>query len=201
MKHLEDVEIVDWLDGALPEARRQHADACAECRQRLDALQSVVARASEVDVPEPSPLFWDHFQTRVRDAVAAEPTPSRWFAWRRSPAAVWAMSAACAVILLAGVFWTATLPGGRPGRPIVTIDPRSDDDQLPPSLDEMGTDEEWALVRGAADDLELQWDDAPAAGLTARPGSAERVALELSEAERSELVRLLQRELSNRSGA
>jgi hypothetical protein len=54
-------------------------------------------------------------------------------------------------------------------------------------------DEEWALVRVVADDL--QWDDAQEAGLHARPGSAERVALEMSADERQELARLIQFEM------
>jgi hypothetical protein len=199
MKHLEDIELVDWLDGVLPDARREHGESCAECRRRLSALQSTVARAAAVNLPEPSPLFWDHFSARVHEAVALEPSPRRWFAWPGRAAAMWATSAASAVILLFGMFWSATLPGIRERNPVAVNETAAEENTLPPSLGEMGTDEEWALVRGAAEGL--QWDDAPAAGLTARPGSAERVALELSAAERSELVRLLQTELNNRSGA
>jgi hypothetical protein len=198
MKHLEDVELVDWSDGVLAGPRRDHAEACAECRERLSQLRADVARVAEVDVPEPSPLFWDHFQARVRDAVAAESAPSPWFAWRRSAAAVWATSAACAVILLVAVFWSAALPGVRRQPPPVATQ-ATDDDPLPPALEDMGTEEEWALVTAEAEGL--QWEDAPAAGLAARPGSAERVALELSVAERTELMRLLERELGSRSGA
>jgi hypothetical protein len=200
MKHLEDVELVDWLDGVLADDRRQHADACAECRTRMSALQADASRAAEVNVPEPSPLFWEHFSARVHEAIAAEPRPSAWFAWRRSAPAVWAASAACAAILLLGMFWSATLPGLRqPQPPVASNTGPGDSDTLPLPIEDMGSDEEWALVRVAAEDL--QWEDAPAAGLAARPGSADRVALELSEAERLELVRLLQTELNNRSGA
>ena len=37
-------------------------------------LDDIVNRVSNaLDVPEPSPLFWEHFPDRVRAAVQAEP--------------------------------------------------------------------------------------------------------------------------------
>ena len=44
------------------------------------------------------------------------------------------------------------------------------------------------------------WEDATEAGIHARPGSADRVAVEMSAAERQELARLLEDELK-RTGA
>src|SRR5689334_13377184 len=41
--------------------------------------EEIVGLLREVDVPEPSPLFWDHLSQRVRTAVASEPVPQpRW---------------------------------------------------------------------------------------------------------------------------
>jgi hypothetical protein len=54
-------------------------------------------------------------------------------------------------------------------------------------------DAAWALVRSLADDL--HYDDALAAGVQPAPGSVERAATELPEAERAELVRLLRNEM------
>ena len=54
---------------------------------------------------------------------------------------------------------------------------------------DVDADEAWAVVRVAAQDL--RWEEAHAAGLTAYPGSAEGLALELTADERFELVRLL----------
>jgi hypothetical protein len=54
-------------------------------------------------------------------------------------------------------------------------------------------DEEWALVRLVAEDL--QWEEAQDAGLNPRPGSMERAALEMSPIERQELARLIEDEL------
>ena len=53
-------------------------------------------------------------------------------------------------------------------------------------------------MRTVADDVE--WDEAQAAGLSARPGSAEHAALALTAAEQSELAQLLAAELK-RAGA
>ena len=47
---------------------------------------------AEVEVPEPSPLFWDHLSARVRDAVAAEPARRWWSGVRSWPR--WLMPAA-----------------------------------------------------------------------------------------------------------
>ena len=56
---------------------------------------------------------------------------------------------------------------------------------------------DWAVVRAAAEGLNL--DEAQSEGLVARPGTADRMALELTPAERAELIRLLQTEF--KSGA
>jgi hypothetical protein len=65
--------------------------------------------------------------------------------------------------------------------------------ELPATADDVEADGAWAVVRTAADDL--AWDEVTAAGITAHPGSAERVALELTAAERAELARLLESEM------
>jgi hypothetical protein len=54
-------------------------------------------------------------------------------------------------------------------------------------------DPAWAVVRAAADDL--PWEEAHAAGLSARPDAVEGLALELTAEERLELARLLGQEL------
>ncbi len=60
-------------------------------------------------------------------------------------------------------------------------------------VDDVEADEAWALVRTVADDV--SWDDVTAEGLGVRPGVAERAAMELTVAERSELVRLIDAEM------
>ena len=71
--HLQPDELVDLAEGTQAEASRPHLAACEACRRRLADLKAMMSAAVDVGVPEPSPLFWDHFSNRVHDAVAAEP--------------------------------------------------------------------------------------------------------------------------------
>lgn len=92
----------DWAD-ALDGGGRAgaHLDACPACRAELAALRQLVdgARAAG-DVPEPSPLFWNAFSARVREAVDSEPVPSRWWAAYWRPVAAMASVLATVVIVL-----------------------------------------------------------------------------------------------------
>jgi hypothetical protein len=74
--HLTPEELIDSRERQLPPARQAHADTCAVCRAELAHLDEVLLDVAAVDVPEPSPLFWDHLSTRIRDRVAHEPPPS-----------------------------------------------------------------------------------------------------------------------------
>jgi hypothetical protein len=80
MAHWSREELIDSLDQAPPPARLAHLDACAHCRAERDALVAVLRDVSRVQVPEPSPLFWDRLSARVRESLADEPTPvaPRW---------------------------------------------------------------------------------------------------------------------------
>lgn len=195
LNHLNNVELVDSLDGALPASRAGHLDACDACRERVDSLRltmSAVRPAEGDDVPEPSPLFWQHFSRRVHEAVRDEPLApsSRWF---RAPRLGWAAATAVVVLAAAVVLWNQdrrirdAVPGG--SAPIGEQASSTTED-LSWNIDD---DEDWALVRVVADDL--RWEDAQDAGLHARPGSAERVALEMSPAERQELALLIKDDL------
>lgn len=74
--HLRSQEFVDALDGALAPDRLEHLDGCGACRAELAAMQSVMIDVRPAGgVPDPSPLFWDHFSERVRQATAADPVP------------------------------------------------------------------------------------------------------------------------------
>src|SRR5688500_5208152 len=83
--HLSSQEFVNALDSALAAARQSHLDACASCQTQLAELRTLMQDASHgADVPEPSPLFWDHFHSRVLTAVQAEGQPGHrawWMNW------------------------------------------------------------------------------------------------------------------------
>lgn len=194
MHHLSETQIVDAVDGRLDAAAAAHLAACGPCGARVAELHELMRALPAVDVPEPSPLFWDHFPSRVSRAIDAPAAPRRWC----SPAGLLWGSAAAAVIVLGLLLMPMrTVPvddapvTAALARPSATLlaDPFDDD---------LETDDAWALVRSVAEDLD--YDDARQIGVAPRAGSIDRVALELSADERAELARLIEQEL-RRTGA
>jgi len=205
--HLKDSEFADLIDGVLSAEGREHLDQCESCQARAAGLPAVLARASEADVPEPSPLFWEHFSARVASAIrdsSPQGVPATaGFGWLRRPAVVWMSAAAVALLVLVTTLSRRSQPLEL-NAPAARV-PTTDAATLPPGVsidaEDLESDQAWALVRTAADDLEWREEDAHAAGLSARPGSADRAVLELSAEERIELARLLDDELRRSSGA
>ena len=199
MTHLTDVEFVDLVDGTLAPARARHLDACESCRASASAIRETLSRAANAEIPEPSPLFWDHFSARVQEGVRAESVaPSGWFGWAQSATMKWAMSGALLTLLLVAVVWRASAP--RPGSSAsghVATASSTDPEAFDPDLDEA-----WALVRTVADDVardtpasdEIAWDEVATEGFGVRPGAVEHALVALTGDERSELLRLLQAE-------
>jgi hypothetical protein len=208
MKHLNRAELVDFIETSplLPAERARHVSTCQQCHAEADALRSTRALATTDEVPEPSPLFWDHFSARVADAVREE-EPGRdgdagaATGWRRSPLATWAAVATMAVLVMMTVVWRTTLHAPAPTRGPAMAGVGAGKGTVAPAADaggderEVDADEAWAVVRAAAQDL--RWEEAHAAGLSAYPGAAEGLALELTADERSELARLLDKELKH----
>jgi hypothetical protein len=203
MRHLTEAELVDLLDGALAPSRHAHLEACDTCRTAASELREMLARTAEVQIPEPSPLFWEHFSARVHEGVrnAEASEPSHWIGRFGRPAFVasgtWAVAGAMLTLVLVAAAWWASAPA--PGRvaplttaSVSTAGSNAGRDVLMDDGFDPDTDEAWALVRTVADDL--SWEDAAAEGVGVRPGSAERAMMTLSVDERSELVRLLQSE-------
>lgn len=184
MTHLSPAECVDELEGRLPEPRRGHLGVCAACTGRITAAREAAEIARDVEIPEPSPLFWQHFADRVHDAVRHE-TPER-AAWWRHP--VWA--AACAVGLIAAVLVglrdVRVSPVAAVPAPAVAVQA----DKIPRD------DPAWNLLTDVASAMEQENPQAP---LTVRPSDVDRAVVDLSAAERQELRRLLEDEMK-RSG-
>ena len=192
--HLQPDEFVDLAEGRRTESSVPHLAACEACRHQLAELKAMMSAAADVAVPEPSPLFWDHFSTRVREAVAAEGVPRRSFwSWPRlaMPAAAAAMaSVILAVALNTGPVTTPDAPTVAPAASVAAVDLLAD--LQPPDDDTALT-----LVAQLSSDMDL--DAAREAGL-AGGGSAEHAVTHLDGGELRELRRLLQEELA-RSGA
>ena len=112
MRHLDQSELVDSIEGQLEPSRAEHLDECDACRTQAAMLRSALAEVHLDERHEPSPLFWDHFAARVSDAIRVEAPPSAgvpgWLAWLRSPATAWATSASIAMLLMV----TALCRGG-----------------------------------------------------------------------------------------
>ena len=186
MTHLRDTEFVDLLDGTLPPVRMAHLRTCESCRAAAGATRDALAAAAADEAGEPSPLFWEQFGRRVNRAIDAPPASP---GWMTAPRLAFVTLATVTILLLAVTLMTSRVPTNRaqPAPAAAAAEP----------LDNLDADTDWAIVRAAADGLNL--DDAQEAGLAAKPGTADRIALELTDAERAELIRLVQAE--SKSGA
>jgi len=193
--HLNTEELVDIAEGTRPEASLPHLAACEPCRAQLRDLRAMMSAAQEVEVPEPSPLFWNHLSSRVRDAVVnvrLEPSrfvfvASRWFQA--------SVVVAAGVLLAVAVNLRAPAPAPLPAPPSVAIA----DANVPAELlsDVAADDASLTLVASLTDQVDLE--TAREAGLAPR-GSADHAIAHLSDGELRELGRLLREELA-RSGA
>lgn len=195
MRHLAQDELVDWLDGGLPPDRTAHLDECVQCRDEARGLRLMLTEAEQIAVADPSPLFWDHLAARVNEAVATgDRLPDGWTAWVRRRASLLTAAAACLIIGLAllRISGSFTPRQGEVER-LALASTSTATDSIAPEAAAVPPDEAWALVQMVADEVPLQ--EAQDAGLTAQPGSAERMALELSPREQAELALLLQHEL------
>ena len=204
MTHLSEIELVDLAENeaALDSRRAAHVETCASCREQLDALRSMLRESRSVDVPEPSPLFWEHMSMRVRDEIAAEPAPPRsgwkWIGMRGlvsfGAAAALIVAVGSGVLLMraardgspgtsAGARIASALVAPAPARPAATPDGENA--------------EVWAVLTAAASDV--AFEDARAAGMDVMPAAIEHAVQGLTAAELAELGKLLQSELKRSS--
>jgi hypothetical protein len=199
MTHLTDLELVDLVESNLDAGRERHVDQCDHCRARARDLREALASVAGVDMPEPSPLFWQHLSTRVMAGIAADEAGdggSRWFGWR--PRA-WA-AAAVLLLLAAGlVTWSRPTTRVEPTAPAAATVTSADDSPLDLN-DDLNADEGWAVVRSVADGANWKPDDAHEAGVAPAPGWVDTAAWSLNAAELTELARLLEDELKRDKG-
>jgi hypothetical protein len=198
--HLNTGELVDIAEGTRPEASAPHLAACEPCRAKLNELHAMMSAARDVDIPEPSPLFWDHLSSHVREAVATEAVPQRsWLdvaLWRRGVLNPLSAVAVAGLLIAVIVNSLATVPAPIAAPPAVSIADASAATEL---LSDVASDNDASLtlVASLTDDADL--DTVREAGLVPR-GSAEHAVMHMSESELRELGRLLKEELA-RPGA
>ena len=190
--HLTPEELIDLAEGTRAEAASPHWQSCEVCRHQVVTLRATMSAAADLDVPEPSPLFWDHLSQRVRQAVAAEASsdsmslewgwtlPGSWRAW-----AVAGVAAAVMISIYVTAPRTLTFPTG--AREVAVS---------PGPLEPFGAADDPSLTLFA--DLTEQMDAAAISeiGWSSHAGVADEVVASLSDGERLELQRLLNEELT-----
>lgn len=195
MTHLGKNALLAWIEGARDPAMSGHLERCQRCRDEAASLERVLRGVADVEIPEPSPLFWDHLSRRVRERIDAGETPYRpWrervgeWGWRR---ALIALGPAAAVVLAAVVAW----PGlGR----FVASRSLPATVEMPALTSSLATDEWEAVVELARTYEEEETSERVSDVLPdvlLAPGSADRAAAELTADEARELARLLELEL------
>lgn len=202
-RHLDHDDLLALAESGAPSRADAHAHLarCAACRKELADLCALLAELREAQVPEPSPLFWEHLSSRVRQAIDAEaPAPTgphaaprgwtRWLGWNRGFAA-----AAAAVALLMVLAWPFA-PGRQPATPegerAGATGAVEQDRELP------AEGEDWTLIAEAVD--ELDYDDVRALGASLS-GPAELAVLDLDADERRALANALRDEIARLSPA
>jgi hypothetical protein len=205
--HLKPEELVDLAEGTRAEASAPHLAACERCRRELDDLRATLRSMTGEIVPEPSPLFWDHLQARVRVAVAAEGAPSRFARWDwllrpRVLVPVGALAAVALAVMLT-MPSQATLPPLPESPTVIAENAPSTGSELPGSSrlellnDSLADDDpSLQLVADLTDTLDV--NAIGDAGLTGR-GSAEHAVTHLNASELQELQRILRQELTRKS--
>jgi hypothetical protein len=211
MRHLSPREFVDLVDGHRSEAASEHLDVCESCRRQLSDIEAAMAAAAQVEVPEPSPLFWERMSERVRAGVAAEESVARaphpgWREWLCSRRL---LSAAAVTVVIVGIVVSGRLiapeaPTTDPstvaqmGAPAPTAQPSASSSfaAAAGAEGESGTDVSFEFVTELA--VSVDWS-ATAQDDAVVVGSIENAASQLSDSERRELQQLLRSELT-RSG-
>lgn len=195
MRHLSASELLDIAEEPTRVASFDaHLRSCDVCRVELEHLTAVLNEIRRIDVPDPSPLFWDRFSTRVHAAIETERVTrrgvSRWLQW---PVLVPLAGLALLIVALGA----AVAPRG--GQHVAAPQIVNDVAATPIETDATTSAEmAWLLIAEAVGPLDF--DAAQEAGIATGPGAAEEAVLQLSAAEQQELVRLLQHELGQPGG-
>jgi len=196
-RHLSPDELVDLAEGTLSESSAPHLESCEACRRQLADMRAMMSAAAEVDVPEPSPLFWDHFCERVRQAVALAGAPRRTSWWERWswPRVIVPLSAvAFAVVIIAAVL--GTRPGVPPASPEASRASQASAVLNLPLFEPLAASADASLSLIADLTADLDWDAASGMELTTHAGGPDEAMAELTGGELGELQRLLKEELA-----
>jgi hypothetical protein len=205
MGHLTPGELVDLAEGSRDAASLPHLMTCDRCQRQLADLRLMISVGdlkAGGEVPEPSPLFWDHLSARVHDSIGSDALPTRAALLRFWPRVT--MAALVVVLvsaIVAGLGSRLVAPGSQSGNPPVPArvgqpGETGPDVQvaLPPLL---ASPDDPSLSLVADYGGTLGWDELRAQmAVPAHPGGLDATVGELNAGERQELHRLLKEELA-----
>jgi hypothetical protein len=199
--HLTPEQLVDAAEATQNASVVAHLSACAACRAQVSQLRDTMASvlAEDVSVPEPSPLFWDHLQQRVVDAVEAERLSEHVitrFARSLRPAVLAPIAAALLVavgVLVTNVSRRSPVTTA-PAQPTLVGDQSAAASSRELLRDSMDDDPSLQLIADLA--VDVDWSEAESASL-APDGSADHAVSHMSARDLKELQRLLRAELGS----
>ena len=192
--HLTPEQFVDLAEGTQPESAVPHLAACDACRNELADLRAMMAATADVEVPEPSPLYWHHLSSRVRDAVDQQSERS----WRARVMRPFVLVPSLGAVLAAAIFAvfaanrTAEAPARLPALPIAfntTVVPETSPSFQP--LAPFGATDDPQLNLVAAVATTADWDEMMDEVAMSTADTSDAVAAALTQDEQRELQRLL----------
>jgi hypothetical protein len=201
MKHFSPSEFVDFAEGTLAPARAAHADGCDDCRAQGALIRDAIRATATSEIPEPSPLFWEHFSARVREGVAAEAPHTAW-SWLGGRQSIRLAAAIAIVVAVVSTAWLMREPKVSRVPVPATQQQAASTPVVGHSADlDAGIDadnaEVWAVLTAAASDMAIE--EARAAGMKPHPAAVDRAVQGMTTAELAELGRLLQSEIKRSS--
>jgi len=192
--HLTPEQFVDLADGTQPESAVPHLAACDACRNQLADLRAMMTATADVEVPEPSPLYWHHLSSRVRDAVAQQSQQS----WRARVMRPFVLVPSLGAVIAAAIFAvvvanrTAEAPARLPALPLAfnsTVVPETSPSFQP--LAPFGATDDPQLNLVAAVATTADWDEMMDEVAMSTADTSDAVAAALTQDEQRELQRLL----------
>jgi hypothetical protein len=148
--HLSDDRLIEALDkhGPRDERSRRHLEGCEACGAQVRELAQTLRLASDADIPEPSPLYWEAFRQQIGRRLDEEP---RSFAGKRFWIPGLTAVAAASLVIASLVPWSQTLTSRAPAAhlPAWSALPEEDDTALAVLQRLSPSDEEVDSLAGA----------------------------------------------------